>query len=198
MWIMLTTKLPTEVSPPKLSIFWSVPWVDEEMVKSQMEPAVRINGCTSKKKVPCEKVGELVLGNSPFGLEPDFREARKILYKSESVRVFPHEFSVLKKENLRMYIEESHELVAGSAAEDEILSEIKRGARKDTYDAALIDGATHAQATMVALGKDPTLEDNEFPAIGWYRCKREFAQIYCYDNEMEETDHRREPQLEDA
>jgi len=26
MWIMLTAKLPTVVSPPKLSIHWSIPW----------------------------------------------------------------------------------------------------------------------------------------------------------------------------
>lgn len=37
MWIMLTTKLSTRPSPPKLSIFWSTPWPNEEIVLSQFE-----------------------------------------------------------------------------------------------------------------------------------------------------------------
>src|SRR5262245_26314530 len=35
-WVMLTKKLPTQKSPPKMSIFWSLPFPDEKWQQSQM------------------------------------------------------------------------------------------------------------------------------------------------------------------
>lgn len=37
MWIMLTTKLPTAISPPKMSIFWSVAWPGERGLAEKHE-----------------------------------------------------------------------------------------------------------------------------------------------------------------
>ncbi len=42
MWIMLTTKLPTAVSPPKMSIFWSVVWPNKEFAQRQAEYALEV------------------------------------------------------------------------------------------------------------------------------------------------------------
>ena len=39
MWIMLTTKLSTNPSPPKMSLFWSEPWPNSEYARRQKEEA---------------------------------------------------------------------------------------------------------------------------------------------------------------
>jgi len=160
MWVLLRTKLPTVVSPPKLSIFWSVPW-------------------------PMDYRSE---GKFGWGLEPDWANARKIKYKGENIRIFPHEFVEIEPAKLILYIDEKvFELVPDSIAEEELIDEVLTKHRRKYYEAALIDGCTHAQALMVAFGKDPTIEDPNIPAIGWYRCVPEYARYFCYENEMKET-----------
>jgi len=195
MWILLIKKLPTVVSPPKMSIFWSVPWPDADYVESQKIRKESWGATQAVISGDYEETIELADGsilNELGGREPNWKTARKIMFLDEAIRIFSYEYSVPTKENLRKYIEESHELMAGTAAEDEIITEVKRGRRKEIYDAALCDGCAHAQATMVALGQDPTLEDAEYPAIGWYRCKPEYALFYCSEEEMTETDARGE------
>lgn len=157
MWIMLIKKLPTVVSPPKMSIHWSLPWPMD--AKPQKELL--------------------------WGMEPDYANARKIYYKNENIRVFPHEFTEIKTGKLMEYINQGgFELIPGSAPEEELIKRSLKKGQRLIYDAALVDGCTPAQAMMVALGKDPTLEDPELPAIGWYRCVEQYARCFCYEDEM--------------
>lgn len=175
MWIMLTKKLPTVVSPPKLSIFWSIPWPLE--VK---ERNVRARSRESAFSKMLDKDASL------WGREHDYEGARKILYKDESVRVFPEEFTEIDSKKLMFYIDEGlYELTPNTVAEDELMEEKLTKGKRMIFDAALVDGCTPAQAMLVALGKDPTIESPEVPAIGWYKCREEYARYFCYEKEME-------------
>lgn len=165
MWIMLIKKLPTVVSPPKMSIHWSVPWpMDVEKRKSKYWELWKVE---------------------IWGCEPDYLGARKIRYKGENIRVWPHEFSEIETPKLMGWInQEAFELISDSVAEEELIEEVLSKGKRKVYDAALVDGCTSAQAMMVAFGKDPTLEDPELPAIGWYKCAEQYARYFCYEDEM--------------
>jgi hypothetical protein len=94
-WIMPTTKLSTQVSPPKMSIHYSFPWPDEKAFNEQ-----------KKRLHITEEEEDDTFFYDPeygFGKEPNWKKARAIFYKGEKVRVFPHEFSVLKPENMASY-----------------------------------------------------------------------------------------------
>lgn len=176
MWITLITKLPTRPSPPKLSIFWSEPWINGKAVKDQ-------------KKRQMEEHQFF----TPFGREPDWSGARKIQYCGCDIRVFPHEFNPVKIENMKLYVygidgdekTKSHELVMDTAAERQLISMVLEGDLKVLRDAALLDGCSEAQAIQTALGIDIT-DQLEFPPIGWYRCLPHYAKIYCSEFEMME------------
>jgi hypothetical protein len=207
MWIMLREKLPTEVSPPKMSLFWSTPW--------PLEPESYIKGRTltqyNKEKKLAEEAGMEVksykewkrsrqkeLGLAFHGYDPDYDTARRIFYKGENIRVWDHEFSEVSQENMRIYIleDESHELVMadyidnieyeGERTKDLVLDAIST----PIYEAALLDGCSENQARLVAIGMDVTEEDVEFAPVGWYKIKREIGLMFCDERELEETDHR--------
>jgi hypothetical protein len=50
----------------------------------------------------------------------------------------------------------------------------------------LIDGCTPEMALFVTLGHPLEDIDIEFPNIGWYRAKHEFAVYYCHSHELTE------------
>lgn len=217
MWIMLTTKLPTNPSPPKLSMFWSVPWPDD--VNSKYQKRICIE-CGQEVENPHEEDGSIYKnkrytrmtigqcgceGGSVFAteqtrtlpdkfglLEPNWIGARMIRYKGSDIRVFPHEFSVMKLENMRLYIlgsghnSQSHELVKDEIVSSKMESLIMDTELKAVYDAALLDGCTEEQAYLTVSGQDITDEEVEFAPLGWYRCMRHYAELFCYENEMEE------------
>lgn len=192
MWIMIIKKLPTDPSPPKMSIFWSVPWPDDENANEQKQ---RIRATLEyRNDVECDRLWEPDEDATwlPDGLgrkEPNWIKARRINYKGQSIRVFPHEFTEQTVAHMREYIYSdmpSHELVTSDVAGEMTMRDIHSGVRRGIYDAALLDGCNDAQATAVAWGKDITIEDNEFPAIGWYRCVPEYAGIFCDEWEMAE------------
>jgi len=58
------------------------------------------------------------------------------------------------------------------------------------YEAALTEGADHAQAMMLAMGKTPELLDTDISPLGWYRAPQDMANAFCYAEEQEETDNR--------
>jgi hypothetical protein len=223
MWILLTKKLPTEFSPPKLSIFWAEPWQDDRHAKQQKETCMNCghtvwyNDTTwdgkkkKKRNALCECAGGPDLPNedttfiyTPFGKEANWVGAVKIIYRGTQLRVFPHEFSKLSDEHLNWYILgmpgenlPSHDLVSDLVpdpvftvkdTEENPLQEIFDEAMKPIYDAAILDGATPAMAKMLSLGMDVAApESTPIPLLGWYKCKEEYAKIYCEDREMEET-----------
>ena len=130
-----------------------------------------------------------------FGFEPNYARARKIIYQGEALRVSPHEFSFVEPANMRLYVlgsgksnDASHELVASDVASQKVIDGILDGETRPIYEASLLDGCTEDQAMMVALGQDITADDDfGIPPIGWYRCRREYAEFYCSESEMQET-----------
>ena len=193
MWIMLIKKLPTVVSPPKMSIFWSTAW-----------PYMPVGVSKAKERRRKSRAAEMIIENyenneSSWGVSPDAKNARRIYYKNENIRVWPHEFTEMTNEKMKMYIldEQCHDLVKSEYIEQSDENKVKQANKaildeitKLIYDAALLDGCNENQAKMVALGMDVTLEDPEFPVIGWYRIKDEAGLYFCDERELEETDNR--------
>lgn len=202
MWILITKKIACECAPPKLSIFWAVPWPHENYQKdyiyNEREDA-RVKTWNPKRRgapaVMQARLFPLADGTlmNDLGLrEQDWQGAMKIHHGGREVRVFPDEFIHVSDDNLEQYIGESHVLMPGSSpAEVELVAGILDPENKDQrliYDAALVDGADHAQAIMTALGGDPTKGMSGLPPIGWYKCKPEYAYYFCRDWEMEPED----------
>ena len=183
MWIMLIKKLPTRPSPPKLAIFWSTPWPDPKYVEAQAEDRDYADD-------PLPSPTDLRLpDNIGMGHEHNWAGARRTLFAERELRVFPDEFSVLDEERMTIYIlsaDASHDLVPEGVAEERLVETALDGDTKPIYEAALIDGCNHAEALATALGQDITVPNAEFPPLGWYRCKPEYARIYCTESEMVE------------
>jgi len=223
MWVMLRTKLPTEVSPPKMSLFWSVPWPApwdsllnriERTGKGISNPEnttdKRVTTRLTKREIrnfyPPLSEEELeqdyFLDSAGFGLTPNWIRARKIHYKEMDVRIFPHEFSEISNEKMQYYLNENaYDLMPNSVAENMLIygsdgkvvenkpsfiSDYPQSDQRLIYEAALIDGCTHAQALIVAFGGDPSDEVSIIPAVGWYKLKAEYASVFCHEWEMKE------------
>lgn len=176
-WVMLTAKLPTSVSPPKMSVHWAIPWPNMSYAAAQ---AKRLG---EDYDVEADRfVDELC-----FGFEGNWARARAIFYRGEKLRIFPHEFSVLKPENMRLYVEEG----AIELVEDDLVTRylgdrsLKTRTQHEVYGAALVDGCDHWQAMMVALGEDP-FGGGEFPPVGWWRMTKAYADYFCYEEEQQE------------
>ncbi len=230
MWIILIKKLPVKPSPPKLSIFWSEPWIDREKSLDQFEILYgkrsergRIiregtegtmdesfylddNGnrlppdLLEKKMIYHMQVNVpgKILDDIGWGFEHNYARARMILYKGNQIRVFDDEYNPVTQNNMSMYIgvsgeDQSHDLVPEGTASTKIVEEVLKGSLKDIYDAALVEGCDTAQAMAVALGieiENPSDSNSlaTFPAIGWYRCRPEYALIYCDEWEIAEDE----------
>ncbi len=184
MWIMLIRKLPTKPSPPKLSIFWSIPWPNKEYVKRLRE---------GKKQFMINVFGKSVpdwVKRHNYEDERDANEwegARQIRYKCKELRVFPHEFNPTTTERMEIYInEKAHTLVPESPAEEAVIKRALKKGEREIFEAAIIDGATEAQAVATALRQDITLPDWKFPPVGWYKPNPEMAAYFCHPWEMKE------------
>jgi len=192
MWIMLTKKLPTKPSPPKMSLFWSTAWAGTKISRLQAQTCylcqLTEDKCNCLDEFRPTTKGDLYGCSGPsLGVEPNWVGARKILFCGMPIRVFPHEFSIVSKENMSEYISSgAYTLVPDSAADENLLNGFLDGETKPVYDAALVDGCNHAGALATALGVDVTLPDPDYPAIGWYRLHPDVAQVFCDAFEMVE------------
>lgn len=118
----------------------------------------------------------------------DYKNGRWITFAGENILVLEHEFSIVKPENMKMYIEESHEFVSEGVASEMLLTNVEINQdNRDIYGSALLDGCSEQQALMVLANMDITIEDSEFPPIGWYRIKREYGLYYCAEWELIEN-----------
>jgi hypothetical protein len=127
-----------------------------------------------------------------MGRENNWAGARKIHYKDTDIRVFPDEFSVMTDEKMALYTglqeDASHDLVPSSVADATLIQEVLSGSLKEIFDAAKVDGATDEQARAMAFGVDVSDQAQiaTLPAIGWYRCRREYSEALCTEQEMKE------------
>lgn len=204
MWIMLRTKLPTIVSPPKMSLFFATPWPDARFVQSQERrlKARRALGWMEQADETDEGGEAIVVGDlihNGFGWEHRWDGAVKIVYKREEIRVFPHEYSIVSNEHMAEYINSGdYTLTPDGVADEQVLEGILNGETKPIYEAALLEGCTHHEAMLMAMGITPESINTEVPPIGWYKCNPKVAAAFCYKHEMEETDRREDPAMKPA
>ncbi len=200
-WIFLRVKLPTNPSPPKMSIHHAV---ESKMTVNQRREFIRkfkiyppdgseinFDDDSEVDALDVESM-EKIDDNLGWGHVPNETAAMLIQYKGTTLKVFPHEFSNVNARDMKVYLfgtgkeESSHELVPNSEADSALLRSALETDLQGIFDAALVDGCTPEMAKAVAMGVNVSDEDIEFPAIGWYRCKPEIAEIFCEDHEMEE------------
>jgi len=133
MWILLIEKLPTKPSPPKLSIFLCLPWPDEGYVKKVKGRAKR--GLLAPERLIMEDLIDI----------EQWEGARKIRYKDETIRVFPHEFNPVETKFIEDMVDGgAHTIVPESPAEEDVIDKTLRKGQREIYEAAIIDGATEA------------------------------------------------------
>jgi len=180
-WVIMTKKLPIDpkMQLPLLSIHWTVAWPQWEFAKSQLE---RLKHYKLDETASDDLLTDHWLPDAHgMGWEPIWAKARRVLFKGEAIRIFPHEFTVLSMEHMQLYllgggVEPPYELVLSNTASDErIGEEIKNGSQRVLYEQALTDGCDHDLAVLTALGVDVTAQV-EFPAVGWYRLKSGYAE----------------------
>lgn len=181
-WVMLTKHLPINPAlvPPLLSIHWTIAWPQWAYAKCQEDRLKHYKLQTDESL----KLLHSFADELHMGFEPIWAEARRIMFKGEAIRILPHEFSLLSTEHMQLYLlgdasddlEPPYELVLADTASDErIGTEIKSGRQRTLYEHALIDGCDHDLAVLMALGLDVTAQV-EFPALGWYRLKPGYAE----------------------
>lgn len=188
-WIILTVKLPTRPSPPKLSIFYAAPWpMEGDLLRQQKADYNAKHEFDIPQAPPYEQADSRLLDRCGFGFEANLSQTLKIRYKGEDIRVFRHECNDLTDDRLEDYLSDSHVRVPQHATA-QVIHEMLNDPQSELrliFDAARLDGATLAQALFTALRADP---DNAASRIGesfWWRCRHEYASYWCTSDEMEE------------
>ena len=202
-WIMLTEKLPTVVSPPKMSIFYATPWdydierVKRDWLKYRYEGTPSVENYRSFKREQMfpslnhmvkelqenkvDTVSDLWSGVS----SPTESSAMKIMYKGEQIKVWGHEYNDMKVENWNEFYPQAYDLIPDTDVQSMYMDIKLTKGQRAIFDAALVDGCTNFQALLVTTGQD--IDGSPAP-IGWFRIKPEYGLIYCTEYELEETD----------
>lgn len=189
-WIIITAKLPTNPSPPKLSIHWAVPWpLDQSKIDDQVKRSVYLDN---------ENMGDEYFwndspGGQPWGKEPNVRLPVKIHYKDNDIRVWKHEFNYLTPDRMRDYVtggdtggDATHILMEGTKSDQALLRAAMDTDLRGIYDAALIDGCNPEMAKLLAMGMEFNDEVLEFPPICWYKLHPQLTGYYMDESEAAE------------
>ena len=202
-WVLLTKKLPTEISPPKLSVHFAIPWINTDWVREIYSRLSHISDeyldlhFREYPMMNCSKYDENVsLYSKIKALEKCPKEFDDmwghtdnpvydigILYKGEKIRVHVHEYNVIKPKFLKEVFPGAYDFIPSSEIEDSFNSIKLSKEKKVMYEEALVDGCTEYQAMQIVYGR--AVQD--FPApVGWYKPKLEYARVFCRDWEMKE------------
>lgn len=181
MWIMIIKCLPIQNPPLKYSIFWSTPWPsDDGMTSASLKLVLKSIRERDNYTVKPDDYAIYDIQDETFrGRTPNWVGARAIIYESEKIRVFPHEFTAQSNPNLDYFInqEQAYHLVADNVAEEQSVKVVLDGEMKPIYESALLDGANHNQALLTVIGMDITLPDADFPPIGYYVLREEYREL---------------------
>lgn len=200
MWIMLTQKPPTTISPPKLSFHWAVPWTHDKYSKPDKEAkaaqkkAEKLYGIKEldrtvrqqriiddAEKGPCTYLEpeKCFYDEIHAGKQADWDGALAIFFDDEKIRVFPHEYT--SGSSMKEYLE-GDALIKHPLSASAHESKNFRGSKKLLVEHALVDGCTQVQADLVAMGLDPF--EAEIPPTAWYQMRPEYAEQFCRPHEM--------------
>ena len=195
--IIKTIDVNIDVRPAPLGIYWGVPWgVDDKelknmfnnMVTEDLEDlckqvdypyysvlATRANGKPHYEGLLDKHRGDIIaileklnteMDHGYGGSSPNRAGKLRIMVNAHPVGIFPHEFSILTEENMSIYLEDHcHELCLSGQAQEELEHLTKE--QKPIYEASLLDGCNHYEATLNSMGKK--IITGFPPAIGWYK-----------------------------
>lgn len=190
-WIMLIKKLPTNPSPPKMSIHWATPWPFEGyMTEIEKRQLLFFSNQDYEDEILDPEKDFWFDGQ---GYRPNEARAWAIQYKDATFKVWNHECSIMTPAKMHTYIigdigdgDWSHTLVEGTESDAALLRAAMDTDLRGLFDAALLDGANPTLAKLIAMGVE--FEDDEliFPPIGWYRIHPAYADFYCTESEMTE------------
>lgn len=181
-WIILTAKLPTNPSPPKLSIHWAVPWpLSQDRIDKQVRDNVFLDN---------ENIDDEYFFFCDWGKEPNYRLPVKIHYKGHDIRVWKHEFNYLTPDRMRDYVaggdtggNGTHLIVEGTKSDQALLRAAMDTDLRGIYDAALIDGCNPEMAKLLAMGMQYNDDTLEFPPICWYKLHPDLTGYYMDESE---------------
>lgn len=188
MWIILTKKIPVEVSPPIMSIHWA------GASATDLEKARKQNNSTKENsflfdKPELEDLGDKFFNTVMFKYEPKEEGSVWIVFDNTPIKIWPHEYNVLTKENFELYLlgennddcTMSHFPMYGRTplyANPQTLDIEDRFCeypRFDSmlYDAARIDGQNELQAFYTAICG--------YPLDLWFGVNCLYADIFGFD-----------------
>ena len=103
-WIILTSKLPTEASPPKLTIHYSTPWVNEKFHLDQVRKHsdITLGEYLNGETIEWDETDSHVMAT--FGREQNESGARAILWDGRALKVFPSEYNIMDSETFNLAI----------------------------------------------------------------------------------------------
>lgn len=183
MWILLLTKLPTEVSPPRGSIHWAGA---DAMDLGRAQKQKELSSDTDKTKYgTLTDEGDRYWDEVWNGYETKEDGAVWIIFDGEAIKVWPHEYSTPNEETINQCLMSadwsmSHFPMYGRTAlfadprtliVKDRLDTYPRFDR-DLYDAARIDGQDDLQAFYTAIGT--------LPLDLWFALGSHYAEKFGY------------------
>jgi len=193
-WVTIVKNIPTNPSPPKLSIHYSVPWINEDAVCDAYNRLSHIsnthldlgiieypirNTKYDKNKPTGEKIKTLEkcpkLFDDMWGQTANPVYDVGIKYQGEKIRIHGYEYNEITVEHFQEIFPEAYEFIALNEVRD-AWADIKLSKEKRViYEEALLDGCTEYQALQVVYGK--MVQD--FPApVGWYKLKKQYSDYF--------------------
>lgn len=178
-WVMVIKHIPVENPPPKLGIFWAVPWPDKEIFEAQVKRFARFHYAFSDDGTWEEEIldadDDVFYDN--FGKEPNWNKGVRIRYEGQDIRLFSHEFSKVSKPNMDLYLAEKDAFLLKpyDVQGDMLMDFLLNKEYLPVYDAALLDGCNHNLAQLVAMGQD---FDVDYPPVGYYEPHPQLAAMF--------------------
>lgn len=182
MWILLTVKLPTEISPPKYSIHWAGASAEDVQKSLEQKKRTDVEGLVYGTLMD---MGDKYAGH--FGYEPKEAGSVWIVFDNVPIKAWPHEYVTLDSENMTMYLE-------GTTQDELSMSHVPMYGReplfcdpitckfiengferhpefsRESFEAALLDGAHELTAFYTSLGR--------IPRNLWFSIVKPYADVY--------------------
>ncbi len=201
-WVMIISQLPIETPPPYMSIFFAIPYpmdIQSELktIKNNKIERVRralwkfygyereaVNEMSNEEVLKLNENLEINLDlidgiyYDDFQLDTNRRlGALQIRYEGQQIRVFPEEYSVIKKEHMPIYTSFCifHEVLSDFS---DFWKKPKNPDERFIYEAALIDGCNDFQANNVLSGKNADEVDDLPPPNGWYEVPKKYCEYF--------------------
>lgn len=193
-WVVIIRDIPVKPQPPKLSIHYAIPWVNEDWVNDTfkrlthsdnsyldlafIEPSYNHklydkNTPQIKKKEILKKSPELL--HDMWGMTPNPVYDVGISYQGEQIRIHGYEYNDATIKYFKETFPDAYEFIPLPEVEKAWASVKLSKEKKTIYEEALLDGCTEYEAMQVVYGKAV----QAFPVpVGWYKLKEQYANYF--------------------